>query len=383
MSLNWETAGHTPAGEALRVATLDNGRGLRARVMGYGATLLELWVPDRRGRPVDVVLGFDTAAAYLGEHPYFNVVVGRYANRIAGARFTLGGVEYRLAANNGGNHLHGGRRGFDKVVWNVMEEEKEAAVDGAADGVVEGATGNALEKAAAGPVPRVTWHYRSPAGEEGYPGNLDVRVTYTLTDDNALRLDYEARTDAATPINLTHHAYWNLAGGGDILDHELQILGARFLPVGPDLIPTGELSPVAGSPMDFRIPAVIRARLDPADPQLSHASGGYDHNWVLDGGGAGTALAARLTEPGRSIAMEVWTTQPGLQFYSGNFLDGSLAGKGGQRYGKHGGLCLETQHFPDSPNQPAFPGTVLQPGESYRQTTLYRFSTFEPARSRS
>jgi aldose 1-epimerase len=348
MSLTWETVDQTPEGEDVRAVTLDNAQGLQARVMNYGATLLELRVPDRSGRPVDVVLGFDDPGAYFSEHPYFGAVVGRYANRIARARFALGGREYVLAANDGDNHLHGGLRGFDKVFWRPVAEQD-------------------------GPSPRVTWHYASRAGEEGYPGNLDAYVTYTVAEGNVLRLDYEARTDAPTLVNLTHHAYWNLAGGGDILDHELKILGSRFLPVASDLIPTGELRPVSGTAMDFLAATPIRQRLDPGDPQLFHASGGYDHNWVLDPGADRPALAACLASPLSGIRMEVWTTQPGVQFYSGNFLDGTLIGKSGQGYGKYAGLCLETQHFPDSPHHPGFPSTVLAVGEVYRQTTLYRF----------
>lgn len=349
MNLDWETLAQTAEGETVKAVTLDNGQGLRARLMNYGASLVELRVPDRLGRPVDVVLGFDDAKSYLSDHPYLGAVVGRYANRIAGARFLLGGTEYILAANDGNNHLHGGRRGFDKVIWHAVLEQTP-------------------------PVPQVTWHYASPAGEEAYPGNLDVYVTYTLTPDNALRLDYEARTDATTIINLTHHAYWNLGGGGDILDHELQIMGSRFLPVNGELIPTGERREVAGSAMDFRAATPIRSRLDPADPQLRVANGGYDHTWIVDRDGADLALAARLREPGSGIAMEVWTTQPGIQFYSGNFLDGSLGGKRGESYRKHAGLCLETQHFPDSPHHPGFPCVVLESGDTYRQTTLYRFT---------
>jgi aldose 1-epimerase len=349
MSLSWETLAQTPDGEAVKAVTLDNGLGLRARVLNYGATLLALQVPDRLGRPVDVVLGFDDVIAYFSPHPYFGAIIGRYANRIAGARFVLGGTEYRLAANDGKQHLHGGRRGFDKVVWHAVAEETGAE-------------------------PRVTWHYASRAGEEGYPGNLDVHVSYGLTANNALRLDYTARSDALTILNLTHHAYWNLAGHGDILDHQLQILGSHFLPVASDLIPTGEQRPVRGTPMDFLGATPIRSRLDPDAPQLRHANGGFDHTWVLDRGLGRTTLAARLYDPRSGIAMEVWTTEPGLQFYSGNFLDGTLVGKLGQAYPKHAGLCLEAQHFPDSPHRPGFPSTALEAGDTYQQTTLYRFS---------
>jgi aldose 1-epimerase len=349
ISLNWDRVARTPSGAAIDAVTLDNGRGLTARVMSYGATLLELRAPDRHGRQVDTVLGFDDAGAYLGEHPYLGAVIGRYANRIAGGRFALGGCDYVLAANDGKHHLHGGRRGFDKVIWEVADER-------------------------AGPTPQVVWRYVSRAGEEGYPGNLEVRVSYGLTDDNALRIDYDACTDATTILNLTQHAYWRLGGTTDILGHELRISGSRFLPVDSELIPTGERRPVAGTAMDFLAPVHIGSRIDPADPQIRHANGGYDHTWILDRSAAGLATAARLYEAGCGIEMEVRTTQPGIQFYSGNFLDGSLVGKSGQRYGKHAGLCLEPQHFPDSPHRPRFPSTALQPGDTYRHTTLYRFS---------
>lgn len=350
MALAWETVAHLPDGRAVDAVTLDNGR-LRARVMTYGAILLELHAPDRHGHFADVLLGFDDPAGYFGEHPYFNAVVGRYANRIAGGRFSLDGKDYVLATNNGPNHLHGGLRGFDKALWRPAGERD-------------------------GPTPEVVFHYRSPAGDEGYPGKLDVQVTYRLTDD-VLELDYAAATDAPTIVNLTHHAYFNLAGQGDILDHELQLFAPHFLPVDASLIPTGELRPVTGTAMDFLQPARIGDRLDPADPQLALANGGYDHTWVLERGGPaglpGLLLAARLADPASGRVMEVWTTEPGLQFYSGNFLDGSLAGKGGVAYEKHAGLCLEAHHFPDSPNRPGFPPVVLRPGALYRQTTRYRF----------
>lgn len=348
MSLEWEALARTPSGEEVKAAILANRHGVEARIMNYGATLLALRIPDQSARQIDVVLGFDEAAAYFSDHPYFGAVIGRYANRIAGASFVLGGTKYALPANDGRHHLHGGPHGFHKVIWRAADER-------------------------AGAAPRITWHYASRAGEEGYPGNLDVELTYTLTEDNALRLDYAARTDAATIVNLTHHAYWNLAGRGDILDHELQILASRFLPIAADLIPTGERRRVSGGAMDFLAAAPIRSRLEPGDRQLHLAHGGYDHNWILDRSTSRVQLVARLRDPGSGISMEVWTTEPGLQFYSGNFLDGSLVGKRGQPYGKHAGLCLETQHFPDSPHQPGFPRVVLDAGGVYRQTTLYRF----------
>jgi len=349
MSLSWETVARTPEGEEVKAVTLNNGRGLEGRVMSYGATLMELRVPDRSGRQVDVVLGFDDAGAYLSDHPYFGAVIGRYANRIADSCFVLGDTKYILAANDGKNHLHGGPRGFHRAIWRMSGEQTD-------------------------PLPQVIWHYVSRAGDEGYPGNLDVYVTYTLTEDNSLRLDYQARTDATTIVNLTHHAYWNLAGKGDILDHELQIFGSHFLPVASDLIPTGEQHPVSGTAMDFLAATPIRSRLDPNARQLRFAQGGYDHTWVLDKGNVRPGLAARLREPRSGIIMEVWTTEPGLQFYSGNFLDGTLIGKLGQPYCKHAGLCLEAQHFPDSPHNPGFPSVVLEAGTVYLQTTLYRFS---------
>jgi aldose 1-epimerase len=349
MSVDWQTVARVAGGHPVRAATLDNGRGLQARVMSYGATLLGLLVPDRRGRQHDVVLGFDAPAAYFEPHPYFGAVIGRYANRIAGARFALEQDEYVLVANDGPNHLHGGLRGFDKVLWTLAGERGDSR-------------------------PEVSWRYVSAAGEEGYPGKFEVQVTYSLTDDNALRIDYAAMCDAPTIVNLTHHAYWNLAPDHeDILAHDLQILGSRFLPVDKSLIPTGELRSVRNTAMDFRTTNAVGSRLRAVDAQLKYANGGYDHCWVLDRQTAGLEVAARLADPVSGRVMEVWTTQPGLQFYSGNLLDGTLHGKQGRDYAKYAGLCLETQHFPDSPHHPEFPSTLLQPGDSYRHTTLYKF----------
>lgn len=348
MSSHCKTVARTAAGEPVQAAVLDNGRGLRARLMNYGATLLELWVPDRQGRQADVVLGFDNVADYFGDHPYLGAVVGRYANRIGGASFSLDGSRFRLAANDGEHHLHGGRRGFDRAVWTLVEERIE-------------------------PFPQIVFGHTSAAGEEGYPGRLDVRVAYGLTPDNALRVDYEARTDAPTVVNLTHHAYWNLGADDDVLGHQLQIAASRFLPVDAGLIPTGERRAVEATPMDFRQPVAIGQGLAAPDEQLLLA-GGYDHTWILERDGDGLLPAVRLHEPRTGRTMEVLTTQPGIQFYSGNFLDGSLVGKGGRRYGRRAGLCLETQHFPDSPHRPDFPSTVLRPGETYRHSTLYRFA---------
>ena len=343
--------GTTPDGEEASVYTLTNARGMEVRVTDWGGVVLSISVPDREGTVEDVTLGFDTLAPYTtGESPYFGALVGRYGNRIADGRFSLDGRTYALATNNGPNHLHGGERGFDKRLWTAEPFETDSTA-----GLVLTRT--------------------SPDGEEGYPGALDVRVTYTLTDDDALAFAYHATTDAATPVNLTQHTYFNLAGpGGDVLDHELTLDAGAFTPVDSTLIPTGEVRPVAGTPFDFREPRAIGERIGADDEQIQYG-GGYDHNWVLDRGGeAGLVRAARLYDPSSGRAMEVWTTEPGVQFYSGNFLDGSLTGRGGVAYAYRSGLALETQHFPDSPNQPAFPSTVLRPGETYRSRTVYRFS---------
>lgn len=330
------------------VATLENDRGLRARVMSWGATLLELTVPDRNGVPRDVVLGFDDPRAYQGKHPYFGCVVGRFANRIAGARFELDGRACELSVNEGRNQLHGGVRGFSWVDWQLFRERS---------------TGS----------PEVSFRHVSPPGDEGYPGELSVEVTYSLTEDDALRIEWEARTTEPTHVNLTHHAYWNLAGEGDVRGHELQLYASRFLPVSEELLPTGELRPVEGTPMDFRMPVELGTRLGAPDTQLERGKGGFDHCWVLDH----PRLAARLYEPLSGRVMEVSTTQPALQFYSGNQLEGTLHGKRNVAYGKYGGLCLETQHLPDSPHHPSFPTTVLRPGQTYAQSASYRFSTVQ------
>jgi aldose 1-epimerase len=337
-----ESWGTTPEGEPVERYTLTNSRGMSASLIPYGAILTALRVPDRHGAPADVVLGFDTLDGYLGDHPYFGSAVGRVANRIARGRFTLNGREYHLAVNNGPNHLHGGIVGFNHRLWTA-----ELVGDS------------------------VRLSYVSPDGEEGYPGTLSSTVTYSLTEENELRLDYHATTDADTPVNLTNHSYFNLAGSGAILDHELTLMADRYTPVDDTLIPTGEIAPVRGTPLDFTTPHAIGARIARVP---GPAPGGYDHNFVLNGGGGALALAARVREPGSGRGMEVLTTQPGVQFYSGNFLDGSLAGKGGTRYQKHEGFCLETQHFPDSVNHPEFPSTILRPGETYAHTTIYRFS---------
>lgn len=349
MSISRDIFGQTGEGEQVERYTLRGRGGIEAEVISYGGLISALRAPDRRGVLGDVVLGFDTLAGYLAGHPYFGALIGRYGNRIANGVFSLNGVRYELARNNGGNHLHGGLRGFDKVIWQI------APLDD-------------------GDEPALELRYRSPDGEEGYPGTLDVRVVYTLTAEGGLRIDYEATTDRDTVLNLTNHSYFNLAGSGDVLGHQLLIAAERFLPTDAGSIPTGERRPVQGTPMDFTAPTPIGANISADDEQLRFASGGYDHTWVLGEPAAEPRLAARVHEPASGRVMEVLTTQPGVQFYSGNFLDGSLRGKGGQVYQKHAALCLETQHFPDSPNQPGFPSTLLRPSEQYRHTTIYRFS---------
>jgi aldose 1-epimerase len=341
--------GRTPEGAAVDLFTLTNRNGMVVKIINYGAIVTELHVPDRQGNNGDVVLGFNTLEGYLSDHPYFGGIIGRYANRIAGGRFTLDGKEYRLATNDGPNHLHGGVKGFDKVVWKAESSQSEAG-------------------------PAVAFSYVSPDGEEGYPGTLSTKVTYTLTAENELRIDYLATTDKPTPVNLTNHSYFNLAGegSGDILAHELMLAADRFTPVDDTLIPTGELKDVTGTPMDFRKMTPVGARIDEVP---GPAPGGYDHNYVLTRSGDGLELAARVYEPKTGRVMEVLTTEPGIQLYTGNFLDGTLKGKRGVAYAKHFGFCLETQHFPDSVNQPAFPSAILRPGETYRTTTVYRFSS--------
>jgi len=324
--------------------TLAGADGLEARILSFGGILASLYVPDRYGAPADVLLGFDNVDAYRDEHPYFGALIGRYANRIAGGRFVLHGQSYTLARNNGPNHLHGGAAGFDKADWHVAEQSPSQL--------------------------RLT--HRSPDGDEGYPGTLDVEVTYTLSD-HALRIDYTATTDRPTVLNLTNHAYFNLGTADTILDHRLQLNASSFLPVDATLMPSGELRPVAGTAFDFREPTAIGARLGEPDEQLRRAGDGYDHCWVLDRDGPGLVHAAQVYEPHSGRVMDVFTTQPGVQFYCGTQLDGSISGKHGRVYRKYAGLCLETQHFPDSPNRPEFPSTELAPGESYRHTTIYSF----------
>jgi len=356
-----EPFGTTPQGEAVTLFTLTNAQGVEVRAMTYGGIILSLKVPDRDGTLGDVVLGYDDLRGYLEETPYFGAIIGRYGNRIGEGRFELEGTTYELAVNNGANHLHGGLVGFDKVVWDAEGFKNEDGV-----GIIFSRT--------------------SPDGEEGYPGRLSAEVTYTLTDGNELIFDYLATTDAPTPVNLTQHSYFNLAGhgSGDVLGHRLIINADRFTPVDEGLIPTGELATVLGTPFDFRELRELGEGIGEDHPQILFG-GGYDHNFVLGGGGSGWAssvpeelsgltAAVRVVEPTTGRVMEVFTTEPGVQVYSGNFLDGTITGKAGTAYEYRNGFCLETQHFPDSPNQPGFPSTILRHGEEYRSRTVYRFS---------
>jgi aldose 1-epimerase len=343
--------GTVPGGPAIELFTLTNPGGVEVRAMTYGGIIVSLRVPDRRRQLDDIVLGFDTAAEYAAGHPYFGAIVGRYANRIANGRFVLDGKTYQLATNNGPNHLHGGVKGFDKVIWSG-----EPFQDDRGAGVV--------------------FTYTSGDGEEGYPGTVKARVTYTLTDRNELLFDYHATADRPTVINLSQHSYFNLAGQGsrDVLEHELQIHADRYTPVDDTLIPTGELAAVAGTPFDFRALTAIGARIGQDHVQLVRGRG-YDHNYVLTRTGPDLQNAARVVERTTGRTLEVATTEPGVQFYSGNFLDGTITGKQGRVYRQRYGFCLETQHFPDSPNEPAFPSTVVGPGQEYRSRTVFRFGT--------
>ena len=338
--------GKTADGEVVEIHTLTNRHGLKAKVTSWGAGLVAMLVPDRTGELADVTLGFDQLEGYLGRHPHFGVTTGRFANRIARGKFTLDGTAYSLATNAGANHLHGGLKGFDKRNWKAEPLLHETAV-------------------------RFT--YTSPDGEEGYPGTLKVAVTYTLTDENELRIDYEATTDAPTIVNLTNHAYWNLAGAGegDVLGHELRLHASRFVAVDAASIPTGSIDPVAGGPMDFQTAKPIAKDF----AKMNGAAGGYDHCFVIDHAKPGDlTLAAEAYEPRSGRVMTISTTEPGVQFYTANHLDGSVTGKGGKTYQKNAGFCLETQHYPDAPNHPAFPSTVLRPGQTLRTTTVHRFS---------
>lgn len=345
--------GELATGQAVEMFTLRNAHGIEIELTNYGGIITSIRTPDRAGRFADIVLGYDDLAGYIRSSPYFGAIVGRYANRIARGRFTLDGRTYSLAVNNGPNSLHGGLRGFDKVVWDAKPFRNQ-----------EG-EGVALE-------------YTSRDGEEGYPGTLRAGVTYTLTQDDRLMVDYTATTDKATPVNLSQHTYWNLVGdpSRDILGHVLTINADSITPVDSTLIPTGVIAPVDGTPFDFRIPTAIGARIDQKTNEQIRFGGGYDHNFVLNGGGSPPGFlrfAARVSEPTSGRTLEIFTTEPGLQFYSGNFLDGSITGKRGSVYRYRHGLALETQHFPDSPNHPNFPSTVLRPGQEFRSRTVFQF----------
>ena len=345
--------GHVEDGRTVDRVVLRSDQ-LEVVILTYGATVQAVRTGDRDGRVDDVVLGFDDLAGYLAPHPYIGAVVGRFANRIARGRFTLDGVEHRLPVNDGPNCMHGGTVGFDRHIWTARELTAQNGGEG----------------------DRVELRHVSPDGDMGFPGELSATVTYTVRGGE-LRVDYQAWTDRPTVLNLTNHSYFNLAGAGSgsVEDHQVRLLANRFTPVDADLIPTGEPASVAGTPLDFRSPRAVGAALRDGHEQVVRARG-YDHNWVLDGDGDGSLhLAAEAQEPASGRRLEVWTDQPGVQFYSGNFLDGTLVGKGGRVYRQGDAFCLETQHFPDSPNQPSFPSTVLRPGEAYRTSTAFRFGT--------
>jgi len=342
--------GQLADGTEVALYTLVNDQGMKATLTNYGGTIVSLHTPDREGNLADVVLGFDTLDEYVDHSPFFGCLVGRFGNRIANARFTLDGVEYVLAQNDGQNHLHGGIAGFDKKLWGATAVERPD-----------------------GPALKLT--YTSPDGEEGYPGTLSVLVVYTLTDDDALKIEYVATTDQTTVVNLTNHSYFNLSAGATdtILDHEMLLFCDRCTPVDGTLIPTGELRSVAATALDFRTSTRIGDRIEADDEQIQYG-GGYDHNWIVNGPAGTLRPAARVYEPTSGRVMEVLTTEPAIQFYAGNMMPPSMLGKGGRTYVRRGGLCLETQHYPDSPNQPEFPSTTLKPGETYRTTTIYKFS---------
>lgn len=341
--------GAMPDGTSIEVYTLRNYQGMEARIITYGGVVQSLTVPDKSGNMTDVVLGYDKLDGYVANSPYFGALIGRFGNRIAKAHFTLDGVTYTLAANNGPNTLHGGVKGFDKVVWQ----------------------GHPLDTPD-GPALELT--YTSKDGEEGFPGTLKVRAVYTVTKDNALRVDFTATTDKDTVVNLTHHGYFNLAGKGDILGHVVYINADKYTPVDSTLIPKGEPKPVAGTPFDFSTPTAIGARIGQDNEQLKFGNG-YDHNWIIYKPMGKLGLQARVTEATTGRVMEVWSTEPGLQFYSGNFLDGTIKGKGGRVYQFRNAFTMEPQHYPDSPNRPDFPTTELKPGATYSNTIIYKFST--------
>ena len=343
-----EPFGQTEDGKFVDLYTLRNSNGAEARICTYGGIVVSLKMPDRNGHYGDVVLGYDNLSGYLNKSPYFGALIGRYGNRIGKARFTLNGKEYRLSPNDGVNSLHGGTKGFDKVVWDARPL---ATADG----------------------PAVELRHLSHDGEEGYPGNLWVKAVYTLTEKNELRLEFTATTDKDTIINLTHHSYFNLAGKGDVLGHVVMIPANKFTPVNSNLIPTGEMESVEGTPFDFQTPTAIGARISQDNPQLKFARG-YDQNWVISKPAGKIGLMARVSEPSSGRVMEVFSSEPGLQFYTGNFLDGTITGKGGWVYEFRNAFCMEPQHFPDSPNQPNFPFVVLKPGQTYHNTIIYKFS---------
>ncbi len=347
MSVKVEPFGKMPDGEEVKLVTMSNGKGLTAKITTYGGIITSFDAPGKDGIASDIVLGFDNLEGYLKGHPYFGAIIGRYGNRIGNAKFTLDGKEYKLAANDGKNNLHGGIKGFDKVVWTIEKAQAEGD--------------NAVLKLS----------YTSKDGEEGFPGNLKCVVTYTLTADNKLKMHYEATTDKTTVVNMTNHAYWNMAGqgSGDVFGHELMLNADKYTLVDDGFIPTGELQDVKGTPFDFTESRKIGSRAKEVN------IGGYDHNFVLNGKTGEMKLAAKVYEPTSGRVMVIETTEPGIQFYTGNFLDGTLTGKGGKVYNKHGAFCLETQHYPDSPNKPEFPSTVLKPGEKYETTTIHTFST--------
>lgn len=350
-----DSFGNMPDGTPIEIYTLHNANGMEARICTYGGIVVSLTAPDRNGKFDDIVLGFDTLGGYTSDSylkacPYFGALIGRYGNRIGGAKFTLEGQAYTLAANNGPNSLHGGIKGFDKVVWTA---KPEVTPDG----------------------PSLQLTYLSKDGEEGYPGNLNVTAVYTLSNEKELKLQFTATTDKPTVCNLTHHSYFNLRGqgNGDILGHEVYINSDKTTPVDSGLIPTGDFASVEGTPFDFRTPTTIGARIDDPNTQLRYGPG-YDHNWVINKPLGELGLMARVTEPESGRVMEVLSDQPGLQFYSGNFLDGTITGKDGKVYPVHAAFCMEPQHYPDSPNKPQFPSTELKPGETYHNTIIYRFS---------
>lgn len=344
-----EKFGEMPDGRQVNLYTLENSNGMVAKITDLGGSVTTLYVPDAEGHLADIVLGFNSVEDYYTSN--MGAIIGRFANRIGGARFTLDGTQYTLAKNNGDNSIHGGNKGFDDVLWKATP--------------VESQNGAALQLT-----------YLSKDGEEGYPGNLSVKVVYTLTNDNALKIEYTATTDKPTVLNLTNHSYFNLSGEGwgSILDQEIMMNASQFLEVRPDLIPTGRILDVKGTPMDFTTLKPIGTDIDAPYQQLQYGEG-YDHCWVLDKPVGEMGLAAKVVDPNSGRVMEVYTTEPGVQFYTGNHLDGSLVGKGGTAYVKRSGFCLEVEHYPDSPNHPNFPSTMLRPGDEYTQTTLYKFST--------